>query len=47
MAAHNAALCSLARRIQGLGDELTELARRIEILVARCKSYQNAFGDFG
>ena len=34
MAAHKAALCSLARRIQGLDDELAELDRRIEALVA-------------
>jgi len=34
MAAHKAALCSLARRIQGLDDELVELDRRIEVLVA-------------
>jgi len=33
MAAHKAALCSLARRIQGLEDELAELDRRIEALV--------------
>jgi transposase len=33
MAAHKAALCSLARRIQGLEDELSELDRRIEALV--------------
>lgn len=34
MAAHKAALCSLARRIQGLDDELADLDRRIEVLVA-------------
>lgn len=33
MAAHKAALCSLARRVQGLQDELGELERRIETLV--------------
>jgi transposase len=33
MAAHKAALCSLARRIQGLEDELAELDKRIEALV--------------
>jgi transposase len=33
MAAHKAALCSLARRVQGLDDELAELERRIETLV--------------
>jgi transposase len=34
MAAHKASLCSLARRIQGLGDEIAELDERIEKLVA-------------
>jgi transposase len=34
MAAHKAALCSLARRVQGLEDELGELDRRIEALVS-------------
>ena len=33
MAAHKAALCSLARRIQGLDDELAELDRRIAVLI--------------
>jgi transposase len=33
MAAHKAALCSLARRIQRLDDELADLDRRIEVLV--------------
>jgi transposase len=33
MAAHKAALCSLARPIQGLEEELDELERRIEVLV--------------
>jgi transposase len=33
MAAHKAALCSLARRVQGLDDELAELEARIEKLV--------------
>ena len=33
MAAHKAALCSLARRIQGLDDELAELDATIEALV--------------
>jgi transposase len=35
MAAHKASLCSLARRIQGLDDEIAELEERIEKLVAR------------
>ncbi len=34
MAAHKASLCSLARRIQGLDDEIAELDERIEKLVA-------------
>ena len=33
MAAHKASLCSLARRIQGLEDEIAELDERIEKLV--------------
>ena len=33
MAAHKAALCSLARRVQGLEDELAELDAHIEVLV--------------
>ena len=33
MAAHKVALCSLARRVQSLEDELAELEQRIEILV--------------
>src|SRR5580658_2622479 len=33
MAAHEAALCSLARRVQALEEELAELDRRIEALV--------------
>ena len=33
MAAHKAALCSLARRIQGLEEELAELDGRIAVLV--------------
>jgi transposase len=33
MVAHKAALCSLARRVQGLEDELAELEQRIEVLV--------------
>ncbi|HEV3311397.1 MAG TPA: IS110 family transposase [Chloroflexota bacterium] len=33
MAAHKAALCSLARRVQALEEELAELGRRIEALV--------------
>jgi transposase len=35
MAAHKASLCSLARRIQGLEDEIAELDQRIEKLLAR------------
>jgi transposase len=35
MAAHKAALCSLARRIQGLEDEIAELDERIEKLLMR------------
>ena len=33
MAAHKASLCSLARLIQGLEDEIAELEERIEKLV--------------
>ena len=33
MAAHKASLCSLARRVQGLDDEIAELDERIEKLV--------------
>jgi len=33
MTAHKAALCSLARRVQALEEELAELERRIEALV--------------
>src|SRR5580692_5163778 len=33
MAAHKASLCSLARRIQGLEDEIAELDQRIEKLL--------------
>ena len=35
MAAHKASLCSLARRIQGLKDEIAELDERIERLLVR------------
>ncbi len=35
MAAHKASLCSLARRIQGLEDQIAELDERIERLLVR------------